>query len=111
MKKFSGCILLSAIVIKTFILTGCHDKTAQIEPNNWNCRQDDSSELAHRIEKLEHEGKIDDASEFIDHCQQDKLGIFSEDYENQSFSNNYETDHEKLFAKWKRKAAAQSGAY
>ena len=104
MKKSSAFVLFSAMILNIFFLSGCHDETAQVEPNNWNCRQDDTSGLAHRAEELEHDGKIDNAAEFIEHCQQDKLGLFSDDYENLNFSDDYKEAHDRLFAKWKREA-------
>jgi hypothetical protein len=111
MKLAPACILFTLIILNNFILTGCLDKTAQIRPTNWNCRQDEASALAHRVEKLEHEGKIDNASEFIDRCQQDKLGIFSDEYENLSFSSNYERAQEKLFTKWEKEDREEAGTY
>ncbi|MBP5243990.1 MAG: hypothetical protein J6Z28_04640 [Succinivibrio sp.] len=104
MKLFSAIILLSAVVINSLLLTGCYNKTAKVVPNNWNCRHDTTSALAHRIEKLEQEGKIDNASEFIDRCQEEKLGIFSEDYEKLSGSTDFQAAEDKLYAKWKKEA-------
>ena len=109
--KITRYLFLSAILLTTINITGCMDKDAKIYPNHWNCRQDDSSELGRRLEKLEHEGKIANASEFIEHCQANKLGIFSDEYENLSFSKNYDKDHERLFSKWQKEAIAESGQH
>ena len=102
MKKYSVSIFLTAIILNCFLLTGCFDTTAKIKPNNWNCRQDGSSELSHRIEKLEHEGKIENTAAFIQQCQENKLGIFSDDYEKLSFSKDYVKAHDILYTKWER---------
>ncbi|SFS71624.1 hypothetical protein SAMN02910357_01463 [Succinivibrio dextrinosolvens] len=104
MKFSSACILLTAIAFNCLFITGCFNKTAKIVPNNWNCRPDTTSALSHRIEKLEQEGKIDNASDFIDRCQLDKLGIFSEDYEKLCNSEDFKAAEEKLIAKWKKEA-------
>ncbi len=104
MKISSATILLTAVVLNSLLLTGCFNKTAKVVPNNWNCRHDTTSALAHRIEKLEQEGKIDNASAFIDQCQADKLGIFSDDYEKLSSSSDFQAAEDKLYAKWKREA-------
>ena len=111
MKFSSASILFTAVVLNCFLVTGCFNKTAKIVPNNWNCRQDTTSALAHRIEKLEQEGKIDNAAEFIDQCQMDKLGIFSDDYEKLSYSNDYKAAEDRLIAKWKREDQISSGEY
>lgn len=102
MKLSSVTLLLTAVVLNSLLLTGCYNKTAKVVPTNWNCRHDTTSALAHRIEKLEQEGKIDNASEFIDKCQADKLGIFSEDYEKLSGSTDFQAAEDKLYAKWKK---------
>jgi len=104
MKLSSASILLTAVVLNGLLLTGCFNKTDKVVPINWNCRHDTTSSLAHRIEKLEQEGKIDNAAEFIDKCQTDKLGIFSEDYEKLSSSFDYKAAEDKLYAKWKKEA-------
>ncbi|SKA59935.1 entry exclusion lipoprotein TrbK [Succinivibrio dextrinosolvens DSM 3072] len=104
MKLSSASLLLTAVVLNSLLLTGCFNRTAKVEPNNWNCRHDTTSALAHRIEKLEQEGKIDNASEFIEKCQADKLGIFSEDYEKLSSSADFKAAEDKLYAKWEKEA-------
>lgn len=108
MKKLSDSILFTAIIFNCFLITGCFETAAKIRPDNWNCRQDGTSELAHRIKKLEHEGKIENTAEFIEKCQENKLGIFSDEYERLSLSKNYVKDHEQLYTQWEREAVSQN---
>lgn len=104
MKISSASVLLTAVALSYFFLTGCFDSNTKIVPNNWNCRLDTTSAHSHRIEKLEKEGKIDSASAFIEKCQKEKLGIFSDEYEKLYNSEDFKAAEEKLLAKWKKEA-------
>jgi len=95
-----------ALGLGNLILTGCgENKSDKLEVNNWNCRNEISSNLVRRLERLETEGKIVDASLFIKKCQEQQLGFFSEEYKNLSGSQDeYGKNLKALLYKWKKEA-------
>ena len=40
MKLSSASVLLTAVALSYFFLTGCFDSNTKIVPNNWNCKLD-----------------------------------------------------------------------
>ncbi len=97
--------LSSALVLGNFVLSGCgEDKPAQLQVNNWNCRNESSSNLAKRVAVQEQEGKVEDASLFIKKCQDQKLGVFSEEYEHLRSTEDYEKNLKALLNKWQKEA-------
>lgn len=116
LSKLTAIIFTGALAC-SLTLTGCNEKTAKLEPNNWNCRDDDSIALVKRLEQQEQEGKIKDASLFLEKCKQAKLGFFSDTYQRMISdkdllrSGNYAKEERKLYAQWQKEAGVNPNDY
>lgn len=129
MKTYLGKILLIsyALIACNIALTGCGDKTAKLEPNNWNCRPDKSivgnrARPRARLERQEKEHKIKDAAFFRDKCEELKLGYYSDEYntlrheEIEALHDRYqshilEDKRKQLLAKWQQEAGVSPNDY
>ena len=107
LSKLTAIIFTSALAC-SFTLTGCNEKTAKLEPNNWNCRDDHYVAIAKRLYQQEKEGKIKDASLFLKKCQQEKLGFFSDEYQAALYNSELIASIE---AKWQKEAGINSNDY
>ncbi len=102
-------------------LTGCmEDKTAssvKVEVNNWYCRPDlgniggrYTALPLHRIRKMEENHEIVDGQAFYYKCEEQKLGVFSEEYENlktledRDRNGDHTAQRLALFDKWRKEA-------
>ena len=101
-------LLFSSAIACSLTLTGCNEKTAKLEPNNWNCRDDDTSTLVTRLQQQEKEGKIKDSSMFMEKCKQEKLGFFNDSYQAVKYEHE---NRKKLLVQWKKEAGVNPNDY
>ena len=107
---FTTLIVTGALAC-SLTLTGCNEKTAKVELNNWNCRDEMSSSLLKRADKWVAEGKIKDSSLFVKKCQENKLGVFNEVFRTIRRGRNFSEDKKKLFAQWQKEAGVNPNDY
>lgn len=125
MKKIS--VIALALVASTVVLSGCGEK--KIEPNNYYCTTPFDGGKYGAIEALKElarQGKIDNASDFLEQCKVKKLGSYGEElrnlrkkatdcmYQDFNLSPEEKAKNDKcrnapkeLIAKWKKESEAE----
>ncbi len=111
MKGIITALIITGAFTSSFVLTGCNEKTAKLVPNNWNCRSDISSTLTTRLERQEKEGKINDASLFLEKCKKDKMGFFSDAYKKVMREEHFARNQERIYAQWQKEAGINPNDY